>query len=264
MFNRIIYFPHKLGQRKNGVELAPLIMKHFFNKELASFELEDSNDLFCNLQNLYKVNQSFKGKRVNIGGDHSMSIATVAHTFNNFPKSKILWVDAHADINTYHSSISKNYHGMPLGFLTGLCKSDNFENIKNYVPFENILYFGVRDLDSFEKFIIRELNIDVVTMEDINKDFNRCIGRVLDFVKDDNLHLSFDVDSMDPTVIPSTGTPVKGGLSLEEGKSLLDVLLKKSDIYNVDITELNLNIGNTKDKVKSLHNTFSLFENYFE
>ena len=69
---------------------------------------------------------------------------------------------------------------------------------------------------------------------------------------------------MDPTVIPSTGTPVKGGLSLEEGKSLLDVLLKKSDIYNVDITELNLDIGNTKDKIKSLNNTFSLFENYFE
>ena len=119
---------------------------------------------------------------------------------------------------------------------------------------ENILYFGVRDLDSFEKFIIRRNNIEVITMDDINNDFNRSIGRVLDFVKDDNLHLSFDVDSMDPTVIPSTSTPVKGGLSLEEGKSLLDVLLNKSNIYNVDIAELNLDIGNTKDKIKSLHN----------
>lgn len=264
MFNRIIYFPHKLGQLKDGVNKTPLIMKYFFSKESASFELEDSNDLFCNLHNLYNANNNLEGRRINIGGDHSMSIATVAHTFNNFPKSKVIWVDAHADINTYHSSISKNYHGMPLGFLTGLCKSENLDFIKNYVPFENILYFGVRDLDSFEKFIIRERNIDVITMEDINKDFNRSIGRVLDFVKDDNLHLSFDVDSMDPRVIPSTGTPVNCGLSLEEGKSLLDVLLNKSNIYNVDIAELNLDIGNTKDKIKSLHNTFSLFENYFE
>ena len=264
MFNRIIYFPHKLGQLKDGVDKTPLIMKNFFWKDCASFELEDSNDLFCNLHNLYKVNQSFKGKRVNIGGDHSMSIATVAHTLNNFPKSKVIWIDAHADINTYHSSISKNYHGMPLGFLTGLSKSDNFEYVKNYVPFENILYFGVRKLDSFEKFIIERHNIDVITMEDINTDFNRSIGRALDFVRDDKLHLSFDVDSIDPKFIPSTGTPVKGGLSLEEGKSLLDVLLNRSDIYNVDITELNLDIGNTKDKVKSLHNTFCLFENYFE
>ena len=99
-------------------------------------------------------------------------------------------------------------------------------------------------------------------MEDINKDFNRSIGRVLDFVND-NLHLSFDVDSMDPTVIPSTGIPVKGGSSLE-GKLLLDVLLNRSNIYNIDIAELNLDIGNTKDKIKSLNNTFSLFENYFE
>ena len=164
MFNRIVYFPHKLGQLKDGVNKTPLIMKNFFWRDCASFELEDSNDLFCNLQNLFKINNSFKEKRINIGGDHSISIATVAHTFNNFPKSKVIWVDAHADINTYHSSISKNYHGMPLSFLTGLCKSENFDFIKNYVPFENILYFGVRDLDSFEKFIIRERNIDLITI----------------------------------------------------------------------------------------------------
>ena len=264
MFNRIIYFPHKLGQMKNGVDLSPMIMKHFFSKEYSSYELEDTGNMFHNLEVLFTANDVLQGKRINIGGDHSMSIATVAHTFNKFPKSKVIWVDAHADINTYHSSISKNYHGMPLSFLTGLCRSDMLPFIKNHVPFENILYFGVRDLDSFEKFIIKERNIDIITMEDINKDFNRSIGRVLDFVKDDTLHLSFDVDSMDPRVIPSTGTPVKGGLSLEEGKSLLDVLLNKSNIYNVDIAELNLDIGNTKDKIKSLHNTFSLFENYFE
>lgn len=264
MFNRIIYFPHKLGQLKDGVNKSPLIMKYFFSKEYLSYELEDTGNMFHNLEILYNANNNLEGRRINIGGDHSMSIATVAHTFNTNPNSKIIWVDAHADINTYHSSISKNYHGMPLGFLTGLCKDQNFNFIKNYVPFENILYFGVRDLDSFERFIIRRNNIEVITMDDINNDFNRSIGRVLDFVKDDNLHLSFDVDSMDPKVIPSTGTPVKCGLSLEEGKSLLDILLKKSNVYNVDITELNLDIGNTKDKIKSLHNTFSLFENYFE
>ena len=162
MFNRIIYFPHKLGQRKNGVDLAPLIMKHFLIPYFSSYELEDTGNMFDNLEVLFTANDVLQGKRINIGGDHSMSIATVAHTFNKFPNSKILWVDAHADINTYHSSISKNYHGMPLSFLTGLCKSDMLPFIKNYVPFENILYFGVRDLDSFEKFIIRERNMDVI------------------------------------------------------------------------------------------------------
>ena len=97
-----------------------------------------------------------QNKKINIGGDHSMAIATVADSLNRVPpgKLKVIWFDAHPDINTYKSSISKNYHGMPLGYLTGLCKSHYFPFITNYLNFENLLYIGIRDIDEYEKKII--------------------------------------------------------------------------------------------------------------
>jgi arginase len=263
MFNKFVFFPNNLGQLKKGVETTPKIMKYFLKNNHTFYELSDTQDLIINLNSLYKVNNSFEGKRINIGGDHSMSIATVAHSNNKYSNVKVIWVDAHADINTYASSLTKNYHGMPLSFLTGMVKDDRFPFIQNYLPFNNILYFGLRDLDHFEKFALTKYKIKAITMEDIIKDYNRCLGLVLDFIKDDYVHLSFDVDSMDPNVIPSTGTPVDKGLHLEEGKCLLDTLINKTKICNVDITELNLEIGSTNDRIKSLNNTFHLFDNYF-
>ena len=237
MFNRIIYFPHKLGQRKNGVELAPLIMKHFFNKELASFELEDSNDLFCNLQNLYKVNQSFKGKRVNIGGDHSMSIATVAHTFNNFPKSKILWVDAHADINTKKSSSTGNLHGMPLASVFNIMEPIiESEYQQNY---DQLIYLGLRDIDDFERKLLDKKGITYYTTDCIRK---TGLNNVLNLVKKsskNNIHLSFDIDVLDPHLVPATGTPVDNGLLLKESSIILNFLKENKNITTFDLVEFN-------------------------
>ena len=262
MFNRIICVPHKLGQNKIGVDKTPIILKYFFSKNNTFFKLENTNNFYYNLKHLYQINNSFNEPRINIGGDHSMSIATVANTINRFPNTKIIWIDAHADINTFESSKSKNYHGMPLGFLTGLCKDNNFNYIKNLVPFRNIIFVGVRELDNFENYIIKKENINIITIDDIQTNYNRSLGRILDFVRDDNIHLSFDVDVMDPNIIPSTGTPVPNGLELNEAKCLLDALLVKNNLFNIDITELNLELGTTKDKIKSLNNTMYLFENY--
>lgn len=264
MFNKFILFPHNLGQLKNGVQKTPNVIKNFLNKDHIFYEVVNTDNIFNNLNKLYKINNSINGKRINIGGDHSMSIATIAHTNNKFFNSKIIWVDAHADINTYNSSKTKNYHGMPLSFLTGMSRNKKINYINNYVPFRNILYFGVRDLDPFEEAVIKNKKIKVITMNDIKEDYNRCIGKVLEFIKDDFVHLSFDVDSLDPLLIPCTGTAVKDGLMLEEAKYLNDILLERTKVYNVDITELNLEIGNTDNKIKSLSNTFFIFKNYFE
>ena len=264
MFNKFVLFPHNLGQLKNGVQNTPKIMKQFLNKDNSYYEVIDTNNMFYNLNKLYKINNSITGKRINIGGDHSMSIATVAHTSNKYFNSKVIWVDAHADINTYNSSKTKNYHGMPLSFLTGMSKNKKINYISNFVPFRNILYFGVRDLDPFEEAVIKNKKIKIITMNDIKEDYNRCIGKVLDFIKDDYVHLSFDVDSLDPLMMPSTGTKVINGLMLDEAKYLNDILLERTMLYNVDITELNLEIGSVSDRVRSLNNTFYIFKNYFE
>ena len=94
-----------------------------------------------NINKLYNQNALIDGRKINIGGDHSMSIATVADSLNRYKQDnlKVLWFDAHPDINTYKSSKSKNVHGMPLGYLTGLCKSNNFPFIVNHLNFNNLM-----------------------------------------------------------------------------------------------------------------------------
>ena len=119
MFKNIILFSHKAGQRLNGVEKTPLILKDLIRNDLKITNTQISDKLMINLQNLYQTNNEVKGRRINIGGDHSMSIATVADSIEKHNNLKVIWMDAHSDINTYESSLSKNFHGIPLGILTG-------------------------------------------------------------------------------------------------------------------------------------------------
>ena len=178
-------------------------------------------DLYSTLWNLYHNhnNVSKDIKRITIGGDHSVSIASVAWTLNNFPKSKVIWIDAHADINTYEESKSKNFHGMPLSFLTGLDYNFKFDFIKNRLSLKNLMYVGIRDLDPFEESVIKSNGIKYVNVNDFNKNN---FEEIYNFIGDDTYHLSFDVDSIDPTFIPCTGTPVDNGLDLESFQNFFD------------------------------------------
>jgi len=253
----IIYFPHKLGQKKNGVQNA---YKFFKNKGTIVKCTNSQKNLFNNLNNLYIAN-SLSKKNLNIGGDHSMAIGSVAASLNKYKNLKVLWFDAHPDINTFDKSMSKNYHGMPLAFLTKLDKNDNFKFIKNYLDFKNLLYIGIRDIDSFEAEVIKKYNINYIKCRDLNLEPKNTLERINKFIKNDPFHISFDVDCMDPSLIPCTGTPVKNGLRLRNTKYILDNLINKN-IVNMDITELNLELGNQKEKEKSIKNTLYLFNKY--
>jgi arginase len=242
------------GQLKKGVEKTPSIIKPYLkSKNIYSSKI--TNSMYKDIFNLYELNKKIDGPRINIGGDHSMSIATVGYSLNRVYNLKVIWVDAHADINTSFSSLTNNYHGMPLGFLTGLDKSNRFPFITYTLKFENILYIGIRDLDDFELNVIDKCNIKYITCDEINKDPYLSILRIKQFLNNQSFHLSFDVDSMDPSVISSTGTIVDNGLLLEPTKVILENLMKSPNMINMDITELNLDIGN---KNKSLENILNI------
>lgn len=247
MFKNIILFPHKLGQKKDGVNLAYRFVKSKKNIICPINNNSHNNNLKNNLQNLYNINQKLNGSRINIGGDHSMSIATLAYSLNNFSNLKVLWVDAHADINTLSSSPSGNYHGMPLSFLTGLEKNHSFDFIKNNLNFKNLLYIGLRDIDEYEKEILYKYKINIISSGEFNKiNFNK-IDR---FINNSNIHLSLDVDSLDPKYFPSTGTPVPNGLNLNKLLMFL-YYLRNKNVVNCDLTEFNPKIGNDKEKLIS-------------
>ena len=256
-----ILYPSYLGQLKTGVKNTPKIIKDYINSKKIYNTRCNENNIFKNLNNLYKVNKSVKGKRINIGGDHSMSIATVAYSLNNVYNLKLLWFDAHADINTTYSSLTNNYHGMPLGFLTGLDYDKRFSFIKNRLKFKNILYVGLRDVDEFEANIIDECKIKYIICNEVNKNKQLALSKIENFIKDDTFHLSFDVDCMDPSIISSTGTPVDNGLKLNQTKFLLNNLLNKKSLLNMDLSELNLNLNKNSDSLKNTLKLISPFCN---
>lgn len=257
----LIYFYSKLGQLKNGVQNTP----HFFKEVLKNKNYVDikcnNNSVTENINNLYNSNSLLYKKKINIGGDHSMSIATVADSLNKFSDLKVIWFDAHPDINTYQSSKSKNLHGMPLAYLTGLCQNPDFSFIKTTLPFKNLLYIGIRDIDPFEKKIIDKNGIKYINCNSFNEDILQNQDLIRDFVGGAPIHLSFDVDCLDPKIIPCTGTRCDNGLEFNQTKKILNYL-HSFNIVNMDITELNLELGTETDRKISKKNILNLFEKY--
>jgi arginase len=278
MKRNIICFPHRLGQTKIGVEHGPaLMLAHLLHKypnyqyNILPVDCNNNPSFFhTNINNLYKMNQSLPlhESRINLGGDHSMSIATIAHSLNQNPNTKVVWVDAHADINTIDSSKTGNKHGMPLSFLTGLDnRYKKYSFIKNHLQFKNLFYVGLRDMDEFEKKILYKYNIPFITSDELNNDAPEAIYKIQQFVRVQYpVHLSIDVDVIDPNIFPHTGTISKNGANIYPLKTLLTYLLSCHNIYNIDIAEFNPFINDECSKGKLVDNVntiLSLLEPLF-
>ena len=214
-----------------------------------------------NINNLYYTNYEIQGKRMNIGGDHSMSIASCAYSLNKHPELKILWFDAHADINSYKKSVTKNYHGMPLHFLSNLSSNKtDFPFITTNLNLKNLMYIGLRDVDEYEQEIIDTYKIKVIKSDDFNNDPNRSLQKIYSFLKNSPFHLSFDVDCLDPSVVPCTGTMVNNGLYKTQTRDVMKNLMMHQNLINMDLTELNIDedFFNNEDKEKSIQNVVDI------
>ncbi|KAL8369563.1 hypothetical protein RB595_000071 [Gaeumannomyces hyphopodioides] len=188
-----------------------------------------------------------------LGGDHSIAIGTIAgvakgvrERFGGRREVAVIWVDAHADINTPETSGSGNIHGMPVSFLTGLTTEDKEEYFgwlgpEHRLSLSKLVYIGLRDVDAGEKKILRDNKIKAFSMFDIDR---YGIGRVMEMAlahigSDTPIHLSFDVDALDPMWAPSTGTPVRGGLTLREGDFICESVHETGQLVAVDLVEVN-------------------------
>jgi len=186
-----------------------------------------------------------------LGGDHSIAIGTIAGTARAVREIQgkemaVIWVDAHADINTPEASESGNIHGMPLSFLTGLAteeRQDIFGWLRpeNLIDVKKLVYIGLRDVDRAEKKILRDNGIKAFSMHDIDgKGIGPVMNMVLEYIgKDTPIHLSFDVDALDPDFAPSTGTPVRGGLHLREGNYIAEEVHATGQMIAMDLVEIN-------------------------
>ena len=183
-----------------------------------------------------------------IGGDHSMALGTIAgissYCKKNNLKLGVIWIDAHTDMNTDKTTPSGNIHGMPLAASLGLGNKDLI-NLCGFSPKlqpENCAIVGIRSIDEEEKKNIKKLKIPVYTMTEIDKmGIHRIINKILkQFGKTvDHIHVSFDVDSVDPTVAPGVGTPVPGGLSYREAHLLMESIAECGCMSSLEVAEIN-------------------------
>jgi len=245
---KLLTLPWKYGQTKPGVELGAFRMSKYLLKYRSNIE---NKTLYPDTDNnlIYHKNVFYEKKKLGIddncivlGGDHSIAIGSVLGTLNSGSSKKkgVIWIDAHADINTIEKSKSKNIHGMPLAFITGLENSWKWTDKLIKLKMKDLYYWGIRDIDPFEKSIINKTN----TVDKIDE-FDQIIEKY------DYLHVSFDIDALDPTLTPSTGTPVNNGLGIEEVGLFFDKLITSKKNYTVDIVEYNPEIGNDTDKSKT-------------
>jgi arginase len=206
---------------------------------------------------------------VTLGGDHSIAVGTVAGTSKAIKERlgkevAVIWVDAHADINTPETSDSGNIHGMPVAFLTGLAREDREDVFgwlnkdfgeKPALSVSKLVYIGLRDVDRGEKRILRENGIKAFSMHDVDR---HGIGRVVEMAlahvgTDTPIHLSFDVDALDPQWAPSTGTPVRGGLTLREGDYIAECVHETGQLIAMDLVEVNpsLEVAGASETVRA-------------
>jgi len=268
----IVGCPFRGGQAKLGVDHGPIhLVKAGIEQQLKDlgwqvqfdghhqFEeiIEETDPPIGNMKNprsVSRVCESVAGvvsghaRRgqlpVVLGGDHSLAMGTIGGTLEVYPNECVIWVDAHADINTPESSDSGNIHGMPLAFLLGIAGNvPEFAWIKPVLKANKLVYIGLRDVEPVEKRILKENGIKAFSMHEVDKyGIGKVVELALDAVnpsRDLPIHLSFDVDALDPTVAPSTGTPVRGGLSFREGHFICEAIHETGLLIAFDLMEVN-------------------------
>lgn len=262
---KIIGLPMDIGQSNRGVDMGPSAIRY---ADLAvhlrnlGFQIEDAGNIQVSIRNalqeqnflpeicracemVYKAGQEAVANGylpLFLGGDHSISIGTIGGITHHSP-SGVIWVDAHGDFNTPETSRTGSVHGMSLAVLNGRGYSELI-NIGRPGPKlnpENVLLIGVRDLDAKEKILLREYGIKTFTMRDIDEQGIRTVAhKALDHLSHlPRIHVSLDMDALDPAEAPGVGTPVPGGLTYREAHLLMEIIADSKRLASMDIVEIN-------------------------
>lgn len=177
-----------------------------------------------------------------LGGDHSVAMGTLAGLHSVFGTGGVMWIDAHGDLNRPNTSPTGNVHGMPLAGALDQCgfKLDGYSG-PPWVDPKHVVLVGVRSLDPGEKALVRELDLKVFTMADIDRDgVGAVVRQALEVVRGAAfVHLSLDMDVCDPKIAPGVGTPVRGGLSYREAHLAMETIAEENFLSSVEIVEVN-------------------------
>jgi arginase len=271
MFVKMIGVAMNQGCDIEGTQLATAFLKkhglEFEYEIFPNLELADQNgikhgeliaDVCLRLKNSVKEVLYNKDFPLIIGGDHALAMGSISANMRD--DRAILWIDAHGDVNTVMSSVTKRAHGMPLAALMGHGDPRFLDIIgEPYLKPHQIIMFGIRSLDDPEIEFLNQHSIRYITMNEINeKGEQACIEEVVDHCKQfAHTHISFDLDSIDPAYCPGVSTPVARGLHPSTTLNLIDQLFKTVSISSMDIVEFNPLLDNG-DSLTILNETLKI------
>ena len=176
-----------------------------------------------------------------LGGDHSMGMGTIAGLDRAGKRAGVIWIDAHGDINTPETTPSGNVHGMPFAVALGLAGEPFPAALRGTTDGEHAVLLAVRDIDAGEKVNIKKAGVTAITMADIDRmgmaaAMEKAIGVAGGAGA---IHLSLDMDALDPREAPGVGTPVRGGLTYREAQLAMEMLAASGKLRSIEIAEVN-------------------------
>ena len=177
-----------------------------------------------------------------LGGDHSIAIGTVAGLLDAWGDCGVLWVDAHGDSNTPETSPSGNVHGMPVAVILGLTSlMERLGWSQRHLPPERVVLFGTRTLDKGERRRIADLGIRAFTMAEIDQiGVPAAIQAAVEQLRPaGRIHISLDMDAVDPLEAPGVGTPWPGGLTYREAHLAMELLASSGLVASMEVAEVN-------------------------
>jgi arginase len=264
---RIIGIPIDLGQNKRGVDMGPAALRYAGladRLKRLGLKVEDAGNILVPVRDaidtsrrgfvsaiaqVCQVAYLAAGQAISdgaipifLGGDHSIAIGTIGGV-TAVGDSGLIWIDAHADFNTPESSPSGNVHGMPLAALLGDGPPELISVGRGGAKLkpENVVLIGLRDLDPAEKARLKKSGMLLFSMREIDelgmgKVATAAMHKLADCAR---IHVSLDVDALDPNEAPGVGTPVPGGLSYREAQLLMEIIADSGRLTSLDIVEIN-------------------------
>lgn len=269
---RIIGVPSDLGQGRRGVDMGPSAIRYanlsakleslgYQVKDLGNInvptpEMQDKGEdtrlkylrevteVSTNLCNIVSNVVREGHLPIILGGDHSIAIGSLAGMAQSSQNYGVIWFDAHGDMNTAETTPSGNIHGMPLAVSLGFGHEDlvRIGGIEQKVKPENVVLVGIRSIDATEAKLINETGIKCYTMAEIDiKGMAVVMAEAIEIASNgtDGIHLSLDLDSLDPMFAPGVGTPVNGGVTYREGHLAMEMLANSGKVVSVDVVEVN-------------------------
>lgn len=271
----VIGVPLDLGAGRRGVDMGPSALRvagldtrleslGYRVEDLGNIEVEQQESSRVGAENARylkpiaatcrglasRVERSMRQGRfpLVLGGDHSVAVGTVngvaAHYRKRGHRIGVIWLDAHTDMNTPETSPSGNVHGMPLACLVGAGPREltHLNGVAPVLDPRNVVLVGIRDVDLDERPVVRESGVSVFTMRHIDERGMRAVMTDAIAIASRGtvgIHLSLDMDGIDPGEAPGVGTPVRGGISYREAHLAMEMLCDSRLLRSMEVVEVN-------------------------